>query len=72
MVELNKRLDDEHRKLVELLTEKFKQFKSAVELAFDFDINIAFDSSIKLAELTGVDSNKILRNEVDISNYFTI
>lgn len=72
MDELNKLLDDEHKKLIELLIEKFKEFKSAVELAFDVDINIAFEGSIKLAELVGVNSDKILRNQEDIYNYFTM
>ncbi len=72
MTELNKQLDEEYRQLVELITEKFKEFKSAVELAFDVDINIAFEGSIRLAELVGVDSNKILRNQEDVYNYFTI
>lgn len=72
MAELNKLLDDEYRQLVELITEKFKEFKSAVDLAFDVNINIAFDGSIKLAELVGVGSDKILRNQEDIYNYFTM
>ncbi|MCH5192428.1 MAG: hypothetical protein J1F11_00600 [Oscillospiraceae bacterium] len=69
---LNAQLDDEYRKLVEFLMEKFKEFKSAVDLAFDIDINIAFDGSIKLAELVGVDSSRILRSQEDIYNYFTM
>ncbi len=72
MTELNKQLDEEYRQLVELITEKFKEFKSAVDLAFDVNINIAFDGSIKLAELVGVGSDKILRNQEDIYNYFTM
>jgi len=36
------------------------------------DINIAFDGSIRIAELVGVYSKKILRNQEYVYNYFAM
>lgn len=41
-----------------------------LELAFDPDVNIAFDGSIALADYGGVAKDQILRSKADIDNYF--
>lgn len=70
ITELNRQLDEEYYELIKILEEKFKVFKSAIELAFDVDINIAFNGSIELAALVGVDNSKVLKSKKDIDNYF--
>ncbi len=71
MDELNRRLDQRYRALIEQLEREFAKFSSMLELAFDPDVNIAFDSSIALADHVGVPAGQVLRTKSDIDNYFT-
>lgn len=41
-----------------------------LELAFDVNVNIAFDGSIALADYVGVAQDRVLRSKADIDNYF--
>ena len=70
--QLNEKLDKQYRELVELLNYKFKAFQSVIELAFNEDINIAFQGSIELAQMVGVSDDKILKTKDDIDKYFTM
>lgn len=67
---LIERLDEQNRALLRLLEANLKKFKSMLELAFDPDINTAFDSSIKFARFNGVAEEKILKTKSDIDAFF--
>lgn len=67
---LIERLDEQNRALLRLLESNLKRFKSMLELAFDSDINTAFDSSIKFARFNGVAEEKILKTKSDIDAFF--
>ena len=67
---LIERLDEQNRALLQLLEANLKKFKSMLELAFDPDINTAFDSSIKFARFNGVAEEKILKTKSDIDAFF--
>lgn len=67
---LIERLDEQNRALLRLLEANLKKFKSMLELAFDSDINTAFDSSIKFARFNGVEEEKILKTKSDIDAFF--
>ena len=41
-----------------------------LELAFDPNVNIAFDGSIALPDYVGVAQDRVLRSKADIDNYF--
>ena len=49
---------------------KTKEFESLVDIAFDEDVNIAFEGAIKLARSAGVKEEKILKTKADIDAYF--
>ena len=53
-----------------MLEAQFKRFKSMLELAFDPDVNLAFDSSIRFARFNGVPENIILKDKSEIDAYF--
>ena len=53
-----------------MLKKEMERFSSMLELAFDPDVNIAFDGSIVLADYVGVTPKKVLRNKRDIDQYF--
>ena len=72
MAELNARLSKEHMELLTRLLEEFKRFTSALELAFDPDINVAFAGSIELALQVGVPSGEVLKSKAEIDAYFQI
>ena len=67
---LNQALDKRYHTLLAMLEKELKRFSSVLELAFDLDINIAFDGSIPLADYAGVTPEKVLRNKRDIDQYF--
>lgn len=67
---LNDRLDEAYRKLVLQLIDEFKKYTSVLELAFDENVNIAFENSIELAKLVGVPNEQILYDKKDIDKYF--
>jgi len=68
--QLNEQLDEQYIELIELLKQEFAKFKSILDLAFDFDINIAFAGSIAMAQYSGCDKEKILWNKQDVDAYF--
>ena len=67
---LNRMLEERYQQLMVQLKKEFAKYTSLLELAFDQDVNIAFDSSIALADYAGVAQDKVLRNKSDIDNYF--
>lgn len=67
---LNKVLEARYNELVAQLKKEFAKYVSIVELAFDPDVNIAFDGSVVLADHVGVPSEKVLRSKKDIDNFF--
>ena len=67
---LNQTLDERYYKLLAMLKKEMERFSSMLELAFDPDVNIAFDGSIVLADYVGVTPKKVLRNKRDIDQYF--
>ena len=67
---LNQTLDERYYKLLAMLKTEMERFSSMLELAFDPDVNIAFDGSIVLADYVGVTPKKVLRNKRDIDQYF--
>ena len=48
-----------------------KKFTDLEKLAFDSDVNIAFNGSIKLALEVGVPKEDILKNMEEINSYFS-
>ena len=53
-----------------MLEESFKKFKSMMELAFNPDINKAFEASIEFARFNGVAEERILKSKTEIDAYF--
>lgn len=68
--QLNRKLDERYRRLIEYLQAEFAKYSSILALAFDRDVNIAFDGSVALADYVGVSPEKVLHNKQDIDNYF--
>lgn len=69
-VALDKKLDERYQKLMAQLKKEFAKYASMLELAFDPNVNIAFEGSIALAGYVGVAQDEVLRNKDDIDNYF--
>ncbi len=67
---LNKTLEERYQQLMAQLKQELAKYASVLELAFDMDVNVAFDGSIKLADYVGVSKEKVLRNKADVDNYF--
>ena len=70
IAELNERLGREYDELVKQLMETFKRFSSALDLAFDVDVNKSFSGSIQLALEVGVPESSILFTKEDIDKFF--
>lgn len=68
--ELNAKLDEKYRCFVEQLEKEFNKFTTIMELAFDENVNVAFDNSILLAQISGVEEDKILKTKIDVDNFF--
>lgn len=68
--ELNRKLDQKYKCFVEMLEREFRKYSTILELAFNENINIAFDNSILLARISGVEESKILKTKTDIDNFF--
>lgn len=68
--ELNKKLDKKYFCFVEWLEKEFNKFTTIMELAFDKNVNAAFDNSILLAQISGVEEDKILKTKTDVDNFF--
>jgi len=67
---LNAQIDEQYKALIELLKSEFAKFQSVVALAFDLNVNIAFTGSIELAQLVGCNNGQILKNKIEIDDYF--
>ena len=70
LTSLNKMLEDRYQQLMTQLKQEFAKYASVLELAFDVDVNIAFNGSIALADYVGVSPKNVLRSKSDIDNYF--
>lgn len=68
--DLNAKLDEKYRYFVEKLEKEFNKFTTIMELAFDENVNVAFDNSILLAQISGVEEAKILKTKTDVDNFF--
>lgn len=67
---LKQSLKERYDRLISHLEKELKRFSSMLELAFDPDVNIAFDGSIALADHSGVAREQVLRSKTDIDHYF--
>ena len=67
---LDHMLEERYQQLVALLKKKMAKYQSMLDLAFDLDVNIAFDGSIALADAVGVRKDNVLRTKTDIDSYF--
>lgn len=67
---LAEKLDEQYRLLLRKLEDNFKKFSSMMELAFDVDINTAFESSVQFARLNDVAEDKILKSKSEIDAFF--
>lgn len=68
--EHHKMLDDQSETIIVGIENEFNKYISLTELAFDYNVNVAFDSSIELAKLSGVDDNLILKTPKEVDDYF--
>ena len=64
-------VSEENKKLLIELQKKMEDFDSLVELAFDRDVNIRFQSSVERARVIGVSEDRILHNKHEIDAFFT-
>ena len=67
---LNKMLEERYKELISQLKRELAKYASILELAFDKDVNIAFEGSVALANYVGVTPERILQNKRDIDQYF--
>lgn len=67
---LNEQLDAHYLELIELLKQEFSKFSSALELAFDLTVNVAFAGSIALAQYVGCNEEEILMDKQAIDAFF--
>lgn len=67
---LNEQLDAHDKELVEMLEREFGEFQTVMALAFDPDVNIAFEGSIKLAQYVGCKDEHILKDKEAIDAFF--
>lgn len=70
MEQLNQKLDIQLLQVVLEVQKALGKFKDLEKLAFDEDVNIAFNGSINMAIETGVPENKVLKTKQDIDNFF--
>ena len=68
--ELNEKLDKKYKLFIESLEHELNKFMSILELAFDEQVNVAFDNSVLFAEMCGVDENRILKNKEQVDVFF--
>lgn len=64
------KLDEKYQKLIKHLEAEYEKFSSLADMAFDVNINLAFQGSIKLARYVGVSDDKILKNKAEVDDYF--
>ncbi len=67
---LNEQLEARYKKLVGQLNLELARFESALELAFDLNVNLAFAGSVALAEYAGCPDELILRSKQAVDAYF--
>lgn len=70
LASLSKMLVERYQELIAQLKKELAKYISVLEMAFDPDVNIAFDGSIVLADYVGVSQESALRSKRDIDNYF--
>lgn len=70
LTKLNETLENRYQKLIAQLKQEFAKYVSALELAFDREVNIAFAGSTMLADYVGVPQENVLRSKADIDDYF--
>lgn len=69
---LDKMLAERYQLLIARLKREFAKYVSVLELAFDVDVNIAFNGSIALADYVSVLQENVLRRKADIDNFFEL
>jgi hypothetical protein len=67
---LNAKLNEQYKLLIELLKQEFAKFSSMVALAFDINVNVAFENSVMLARYVGCDVNRVLKNKEEVDYFF--
>ena len=72
MQKLNQQLDLQYTRVLVEIQKAFQRFKDLEQLAFDENVNIAFQGSISLASEVGVADEQILRTKQDIDKFFII
>lgn len=72
MNELNQQLNRKYLSVVIEIRKSLEKFTDLEKLAFDLDVNKAFNSSVLLAREIGVNESKILKTETDIDGYFLL
>ena len=72
MNELNQQLNRKYLSVVIEIRKSLEKFTDLEKLAFDLDVNKAFNSSVLLAREIGVNESKILKTEADIDGYFLL
>lgn len=70
MAQLNQQLDIQFLQVVLEVQRALERFKDLEKLAFDEDVNIAFNGSVDLAIEVGVSGNKVLKTKKDIDSFF--
>lgn len=70
MAQLNQQLDIQFLQVILEIQRTFERFKDLEKIAFDEDVNIAFNGSVDLAIEVGVPGNKVLKTKKDIDNFF--
>lgn len=70
--ELNEKLNEKYLCFIERLEKEFNKFTTIMELAFDKNVNTAFDNSILLAQISGVEENQILKTKTDVDDFFLV
>lgn len=70
IVRLNEQLDEQYKSLVQILETNIQKFKSMIELAFDVNVNVAFESSVAFARFNAVPEERILKSKADVDAFF--
>lgn len=72
IMQLNQQLNTQLLEVIMQIQKAMKQFGDLEKLAFDNDVNIAFNGSINLAIEIGVGQSQILRTQNQIDDYFML
>lgn len=67
---INRKYEKEYNDILEKIQIQEQKFNSLVDLAFDKDVNKAFEASIQLARNEGVNSTDVLKDLNDIDVFF--